>query len=94
MQDPCIGCLIKVCCSSVCPPKDNYIILVREAEKALKKHMYSVNGNRRKHIPKKIEDQYNFYSEKLAQNIIDSSKIVLRDLERSERNGEKDRRPN
>ena len=83
MRDPYIGCLIKICCSSVCPPKDNYIILVREAEKTLRKYMFTINGNRKIHITKKIEEQYNFYSEKLSQNVLDLSKIILRDLERS-----------
>ena len=78
MKNPCKDCVVRACCGTICPDKENYRTLLQNGLKNLSDYIYSKNGYRRKKIPKHILKQQRVYSAKLSENQIDMQKIRSR----------------
>lgn len=75
MKNPCDICVVKACCTAICKEKYAYRDYIEFKVRHLWPHLYSINGNRRKHIPATIKKERDVYMKRMEKNCEDLNRI-------------------
>jgi len=69
MKNPCNSCIVKSMCTLICAERVDYSnYTLDQLSDFSKKHIYSINGIKRKNIKMRIKKQFDYYVKMAKQN--------------------------